>query len=175
MGMNRAMAGLVTNPCSKFPRIRELPMPPTMPMREPGEAGLGLGPEGVVGFHVLRQTAGQLIVAFGGFAHAVHHVVDSDVAHEAADRVDYGHCHEVVFLEVDCHVVERGVGLYGDGVGLHHVFDFGDGGVGYELFEREGAAEAVVVVDDVDVVDLVHVLGLHSQLLDAFGHAPVSR
>ena len=40
MGMNRAMAGLVTKPCSKFPRIKELPMPPTIPMRSHGRRAL---------------------------------------------------------------------------------------------------------------------------------------
>ena len=46
-------------------------------------------------------------------------------------------------------------------------------GVGDKLFEREGAAQAVVVVNHIHVVDLVHILGLHPELLDAFGHAPV--
>ncbi len=45
--------------------------------------------------------------------------------------------------------------------------------MGDEFLQREGAAQAVVVVDHIDVIDLVHVLGLHPELLDALGHRPV--
>ncbi len=45
--------------------------------------------------------------------------------------------------------------------------------MGYEFFERKSAAQTVLVVDDIDIIDLVHVLGLHPHLLYALGHAPV--
>ncbi len=45
--------------------------------------------------------------------------------------------------------------------------------MGYKLLEREHAFQLRIVVDNVDVVYLVHVLGLHSHLLDGLGHRPV--
>ena len=40
MGIKSAMAGLVTKPCSKLPRISELPIPPTMPISSHGRRAL---------------------------------------------------------------------------------------------------------------------------------------
>ena len=45
--------------------------------------------------------------------------------------------------------------------------------MGYEGLERKDTAKAVIIVDHVDVIDLIHFLGLHSHFLDALGHAPV--
>ena len=95
------------------------------------------------------------------------------MTHQTTYRVDNRHGHKVIFLEVDGHLVEGHVGLHRHGVGLHHILDFGDRGVGDEFLQREGAAQSVVVVDDIDVIDLVHVLGLHPELFDALGHRPV--
>ena len=50
---------------------------------------------------------------------------------------------------------------------------FADRGVCNQCFEWQNAAQFVVIVHDIYVVNLVHVLGLHAHLLYAFGHRPV--
>ena len=104
------------------------------------------------------------------FTDFVHDVIDRDLADEAADTVDDRHSHEVIFLEVDGHILYRGIGAYADRVGLHHMLYAGDGGMGDHLLERQHAAQPVVVVDDVDIIDIVEVFGLASDLLDAVRH-----
>ena len=55
-GINRAKAGSTTNPPSKRPRITELQIPPTIPIRSHGRRALGLGKQFVVALHVARKT-----------------------------------------------------------------------------------------------------------------------
>ncbi len=45
--------------------------------------------------------------------------------------------------------------------------------MGYELFERERASQTVFIVHNVDIIDLVHILGLHPHLPDTFRHTPI--
>ena len=46
-------------------------------------------------------------------------------------------------------------------------------GVGDHLLQREHALEAMVVIDNIYIVDFVHILGLHTHLFKALGHTPV--
>ena len=63
-----------------------------------------------------------------------------------------------------------GIGAHADGVGLHHVLDLGCRGVGDGGLEREDALQAVIIVNDIDVINLIQVLGLLAHRLDAVGH-----
>lgn len=53
------------------------------------------------------------------------------------------------------------------------MLDFRYRGVCEHHLQRQRAAQAVVVVDNVDIIDFVHVFGLQAHLLDTLGHRPV--
>ena len=96
-----------------------------------------------------------------------------DTAKQPADRVHNRHRHKVVFLEVKSHIVYRRIGFHGYGILLHHMLDFGNGRVGDKFLQWQYAAQTVVIVHHIYVVNLIDILCLHPHLLDAFGHTPV--
>ena len=53
------------------------------------------------------------------------------------------------------------------------MLDFRHRGVGEHHLQWQRAAQAVVVVDNVDIVYFVHVFGLQAHLFDTLGHRPV--
>ena len=59
------------------------------------------------------------------------------------------------------------------GVFLHHVLHLRDRGRGNHLLEWKDALQTFFVIDHIDVVDFVELLGLHAHLLEALGHTPV--
>ena len=140
---------------------------------QPGQACARLAHQVVVRLDVLRKTRSQLVVALRLLAHLVHDVVDGNLSHEPPDAVHYRQGHEVVFLDDLHHLVDGCVHVYRDGVFLHHVFHLRHRGRRDHLLQREDALQAFVVVDDVDVVDFVQLLGLHAHFLQTLGHTPV--
>ena len=42
-----------------------------------------------------------------------------------------------------------------------------------QFLERESAAQTILVIHHIYIIDLIHILGLHPHLLDAFRHTPV--
>ena len=66
-----------------------------------------------------------------------------------------------------------GIGAHAEGVRLHDVLDLAGRRVGNGGLQGEKAFQPVVVVDDIDIVDLVKVLGLLAHRLDAVGHRHV--
>ncbi len=138
--------------------------------QQPRQACLYLCPDGVVGVDIRRYTGGHLIVAFAGFAHLVHDVVDRYLTYQATDVVDYRHGHKVVFLEVYGHLVDRCVGVQTHRLGVHNVFYLAHRGVCQHFLQRQYALQTRVVVYHIDVIDVVHLFGLAPHFLDAVGH-----
>ena len=141
--------------------------------QQPGYARLCLGEHGVAGIDVGGDTRSQLIVAFRLLTHLVHDVVDGDLAGEPAYGVYHGHGHEVVFLEVDGHLIYRSIRMHLHRVGLHHVLYLRHRRVGDHLLQRKDTLEAVVVVDHIYIIYLVEVCGLPAHFLKALRHRPV--
>ena len=42
--------------------------------------------------------------------------------------------------------------------------------MGEHHLQGQSAAQAIVIVNDIDIVNLVHILGLQAHLLDTLGH-----
>ena len=71
------------------------------------------------------------------------------------------------------HRLDGIVGAYRDRVFFHDVLYLRGRRVGNHLFQREYAAQLVVVVDHIHIVYFVHVFGLAAHLFYALGHTPI--
>ena len=105
--------------------------------KQPWQTGFGLVPDGVGRIYVGGNTGCQLIVAFALLAQLVHHVVYCNLSYKTSDAVNHRHSHKVVFLEIKCHILHRGVGTYCYRILLHHVAYLGYRWMGHHLLERK--------------------------------------
>ena len=53
------------------------------------------------------------------------------------------------------------------------MLDLGDGGIGDHLLQGQHAAQSIIVIHHIDIIDLADLLGLLTHLLDTFGHTPI--
>ena len=141
--------------------------------KQPGDAGAGLLPDSIGRLDVLGNTRGQLIVAFRLFTHFVHDVIDGNLSDQPSDAIDHRHSHQIVFLNHLHDLVNRRIYMTRDKVLVHDVLHLGNAGAGYHFLQREEALQTFLVINDIDVVDVVHILSLLTHLAQAFGHRPV--
>ena len=105
--------------------------------------------------------------------HLIHHVIDGDDALEPPEGIDDRYGDEVVLVKGLDHRIHGVALVEDDGIGEHHVPDLADGGIGDDGLRRQDADQSLQVIDDVDVVDLVQLLGLTAHLVEAHGHGPI--
>ncbi len=146
------------------------------PDEQPGQARTGHGPQGVVAFDLVAQTARQLVVPFGLFFHEVHHIVNGDAAQQAIVVVHHGQGHEVVLLHDLHHLFVRFIHL--DGAGVVFLEQVANGaprtGCGeQEAFQGQASDELPCSVDHVDAVEGLDILGLFPHFSDGLRDGPI--
>ena len=53
------------------------------------------------------------------------------------------------------------------------MLDLRDGRISDQLLQGEDSAKALIIVNYIDVIDLIHVFSLLAHLVDTFGHTPI--
>ena len=107
------------------------------------------------------------------FPDFIHHVVDGDTSHQAADAIDDRQGDKVVLLDCLGYFLDAITIAHSYRVLLHDVLDARDTGARDHLLQRQDTFQLLIVINNIDVVDFIHLLGLLTHFVDTLRHTPV--
>ena len=133
------------------------------------------GPDGIGQLLVRFDAAERTDVLLGLLRDDVDDVVDGDDADEAVVAVDHRGGDQVVVLEQSCNRLLVVGGTDAMALGIHEFVDLDRATGTQQAVEGDGAQEALIGADDVDLVEAVGQLGGFAQIVDGVPDRPGGR